>query len=315
MNSQENNQKLGIEYYPASTKKKLLAFLIDFIIVASVSGLFWFLSSLAFNSLSYIKEQQDYRTSYQIDSGFYNSDLKIITAELESSDLNIKERCETLDKKINNYYFEILKNENVSKEYQKRQNESGYYKLDEETNKYVINTSDYSNLYNFQKNELYSYTLGYFFLDAGFYHATQTIFLSIVIEIIIALFLSCLIFMLILPLFVFKRGRCTLGNKIMKIGLVSSDALNVRAGKFIGRFFFIFIVEIVFSMFSFFLPLLVSLAFSTFSKTRNNLHNYIFGTYLVDSSQKMIYLNREDFFDNQRISSQASIENKDFRIE
>ena len=307
-------KKRNVEYFSASNGKRFFSFLIDFFLVLSVAGLFAFLCNLVVNSFPAYAKQVQYRENYQKNSGFYTDDFQLITYDLENSDKNILERAEILDEKLDRYYTIILKNNEVLEGYLSRKDSSILFKYNAETKKYEYNTTNYSAIYEFFKSELYDRTLGFFMTDEAYHHATQIIFAFILVDIFVGLLISSSIFLLLLPLTFFKRGRQTLGQKLNKIALINGDALNVKDGKFVGRFFFIFFIEIILGIATVFIPVFVSVGMALISKNRQNLHNYVFGTYLVDVSNQVVYLNYEDYIDHKTVAEKAKLENKEFEI-
>ena len=69
------------------------------------------------------------------------------------------------------------------------------------------------------------------------------------------------------------------------------------------------------SFVSFLLPVFVSIGMMYFTKTNQNLSEYVFNVYLVDSKDDEIYFDYLDYQDKKESSKKVSVEHKDLRLE
>lgn len=96
----------------------------------------------------------------------------------------------------------------------------------------------------------------------------------------ISLFLSLIIFNLIIPLF--SKKNYTLGKFMFKIGTVNSiTGRNARKSQIVLRFI-VYSFEVLISFLTFGAVLLISFAFTLFTKNNNAIHDMIAKTKLID---------------------------------
>ena len=96
----------------------------------------------------------------------------------------------------------------------------------------------------------------------------------------ISLFLSLVIFNLIIPLF--SKKNYTLGKFMFKIGTVNSiTGRNARKSQIVLRFI-VYSFEVLISFLTFGAVLLVSFAFTLFTKNNSSIHDMIAKTKLID---------------------------------
>ena len=70
----------------------------------------------------------------------------------------------------------------------------------------------------------------------------------------------------LLPAIIFRRGRPTFGKKIMQIGLVNSKMFSPSFLRYLARWSIFFFGEVVLSLFTFGVPLIISFSMMAFSK-------------------------------------------------
>lgn len=142
---------------------------------------------------------------------------------------------------------------------------------------------------------------------------TDYIFIVFVICLFIGMTISFLIFYLLIPLLL-KRGHKTVGMYLFKISYISVDALNISYKQFFVRFILEFFIGYLLSIFTFGLPLIVSLTMMHLSKAGQDFFDYVTNTYVVDSSKKDVYLDYSEYTQRQDMSKKASIEDNDYKI-
>ncbi len=120
-----------------------------------------------------------------------------------------------------------------------------------------------------------------------------TIYINLVL-IPLSIFLSFAIFEFLIPLTIGKRGKQTLGMKMMKISLLSANGLSCGAKRYLARQTIQLFLIVYLSMVSFGIPLIVSFSMMIFRKDGQCLHDYLAGTYMVDSSEQSVYQSYEE---------------------
>jgi uncharacterized RDD family membrane protein YckC len=107
--------------------------------------------------------------------------------------------------------------------------------------------------------------------------------------------LSLFLFFVLIPLF-FKRGYQTFGKKLYKLSLINASAVNPTPGQYWARSCLLFFVEFVLSSLSFGIPLIVSFTMMMTRSDEQSFHDYMAGTYVVDTSVDTVYLSKEEYF-------------------
>ena len=122
--------------------------------------------------------------------------------------------------------------------------------------------------------------------------ATQTLSdLFFFIEIPITLFFGCAI-VYYLPGIIFRRGHPTFGKKIMGMGDVDSKILSPKFGRFTAKYAIFFFGEIILSLFTFGIPLIISFSMMAFSKKKQGFPNYMLGLTEIDTNKQKIYFTK-----------------------
>lgn len=102
------------------------------------------------------------------------------------------------------------------------------------------------------------------------------------VEIPCGIVFSAIITFYVIPL-IFWRGRKTLGRLSMRIGLLDSNNYNVKFWKFTLRFVIFLFLEVILSVATLGIPLIISLSMSAFSKKKQNFHDYMLGIIEIDT--------------------------------
>lgn len=181
--------------------------------------------------------------------------------------------------------------------YNKQKIDTGYFIYTDDTKtdtspKDGVSTSVlYKTLASLMKNEAVNYFPRY----PGYIEAVNTINYSFVFIILfLPILISFLIFEFIIPLCL-RRGRKTLGKLVFKLGVVDARGLSPSFVRFLARTTLFFFFEIILSVLTFFIPLIVSSSMFTFSKANQSFHDYVAGTYVIDCSSNQIFMNEEEY--------------------
>lgn len=113
------------------------------------------------------------------------------------------------------------------------------------------------------------------------------------LEIPVAYALSGILVYLI-PACCFVRGHMSLGKALYHIGMVDSRFLNVKWGRFFARFAIFYFAELLLSLVTFGIPLLISFSLMAFSKKKQGFPDYMLGIQEVDTSRNKIYKSFEE---------------------
>lgn len=314
-----NKEDNTLIYHSAHRGKRLLASLCDFIFTILLAMTIFSISAISMENTPFTQDIINAKREMEIDSSLYEESTSLIIYEYVDTLENYSERekKDYLKEHLDLFYASKY----VSKEdlagYNQRRIEAKYgdvplfKKVGEEILEEEVNPLY---LFNFYKYEIEDHAAKTLFLYEGFADATRNIFLYFMIIFVISLTISVSVFYLVFPLWIFKRGRQTLGKKLLKLSLIASNALNVSAPKYLLRFLFIFLVYYVLDFFSFLLPLFISLGMLFFSKRKESLIDYLFSQYVIDSSVDTIYLDYGDYLSAKRAKEEASIENNDFLL-
>lgn len=317
-------KKIEVEYTKATIGKRLLASLVDFFCLFFIAFVIYSLSNMAYEKTSSYQGLLSTREEIKLESGLYTEDGTLIVeyATSDTSFTSYEERKDYLSQKIDAFYlnekFFDLSNNTSKADYEERKLE---YKTDDETflfeeqdGKVVERNVKPEELFSFYSDEVNNYCLKYLFNSDGYSYTTRMIFIVSVVIFLISLIVSYTIFYLIFPLTFLKRGRQTLGMKLFNISLIGYNALNITTGKYVGRFFFNLLIMVILDFFSFLLPMIVSVSMMYFTKTNQNLTNYVFNDYAVDTKDDDVYLNYLEYLDKKSTSTQAKLENQDLVI-
>ena len=96
------------------------------------------------------------------------------------------------------------------------------------------------------------------------------------------------------PIFIFKRGRKTIGKLVYKISVVDSKFLSPKLGRVLTRQS-IYLFGIIFlSIFTFLIPALISFSMMTFSKNKQGFADYMLGLREIDTSNQKAYFSLDE---------------------
>lgn len=128
----------------------------------------------------------------------------------------------------------------------------------------------------------------------AYVEASRYVFWSTFGTVLACVYLAILFIYFLVPL-IFYRGMQTFGKKLFKLSVVDSHGLSPSHGKRIARDLLYFFVEFVLGVAAFGIPLLVSFTMFAVRKDGQCFHDYVVGTYVVDSSDETVYLNGKEY--------------------
>lgn len=140
------------------------------------------------------------------------------------------------------------------------------------------------------KNYIDERATGWLVSSPSYYSCTKYFMLVFfLLEVPIAfVFSSCLVFLL--PTFIFKHGRMTLGKFVYKIAVIDKNLFTPSKKRTLIRFALYFFSELLFSLFSFGAPLIISITMMVVTKKKQSFHDYMLGMYEVDASKNKIFM-------------------------
>lgn len=168
-------------------------------------------------------------------------------------------------------------------------------------------------LHKFYCNAMENTATQYMMQYPQYVEATKIINLTFFFLILlIPIVLSVTICELVIPL-IFKRGRKTLGKLLLKIGVVDSRGLSPKMGRFICRFLLFLFVEILLSLVSFGIPIIVSFTMFLLTKKNQGFHDYVANTVVVDTSNNRIFVNENEYFEKMSDAEKLDLYKKDIK--
>ena len=315
--------KEEVLYTKAKIGRRMLAHFIDLGILAFSAIILFTLSNVLLTKAPFYTSRQETLTNLRNESGLYIDGYSILTYVSNDEEFpTYFDKKEVLKNGLEAFYVSATYFESPFEElqdYRARQLEAvenGVHLFVLSDDKVVENTA-YNNdegWYNFYKYEIENYATGYLTNNHEFVSLTQFSFLFALGEIVGSLTLCFTIFYLILPLTCFKRGRQTIGMKLEKFALINVHAVNVNAGVYVGRFFFMLIIFVYLNFFAFLIPSILSISMMFLSKSSSSLVNYVFNDYMVDVTNQKIYYNALELEEAKFTLQKASIENKEFKL-
>lgn len=322
--------KIEVVYPKAKPGKRMLAHILDVGLFALIGFVLFACCNEIAKTMPFYKNGLAELAQIKNDTGLYVNGVDIITyvesdttkfPDYESKKNEVSTRNESFYHNPT-YFPDATTTEVEYKKYNERKKNATIISSGDLVHLFLENDGNYTEnpavsheiLYNWYKSEITGYSLNYILNNARYVELNKLTILTSVVNIIIGIILSFTIFYLILPLTCFKRGRQTIGMYTLKIGLISVRADNETTGKYIGRFFFMFLVFIPINFVSFLIPTFLSVAMMYFSKTNSSLVNYVFNDYMVDVTNKKIYFDALEREEAQSSLKQISIENRDLTL-
>lgn len=302
-----NKKRIEVTYYQARFTQKCGAILLDFIVFVLLAiAIFIGVKAIVDNNSYYQKIDMKYDEARLASSLYvYNEEIDrvedIVTFINRDEDMAASQKESFLVDHIYAFFDSVPEyKEELAEEYENfilnpdyKYNGYSYFIKNEngdivKNDEYPIPITQY--IENIYKPYVDNIALAEFLiktpdvLDYQRYQSNMLLFLEIPSGII----LSSIIVWYIIPL-CFSRGKKSLGRLAFRIGLLGSDNLSLRVGKFTIRFVIFLFLEVILSAFTLCIPLIISLSMSAFSKKRQNFHDYMLGIREIDTYQSKIY--------------------------
>lgn len=308
-----------VTFEKAKYGARLTAIAIDLVImiILTLSGMI--ISQKIVKSTPYFQQAGETMNDVERKSHLYyedqNHELTLISKYyIPTNDTEVIDVNQKIDNALNSFYKESMFFDQSDKNsgiylYNKERIDSGYFIYQDSDNQIVVPKSSVSqnDLYAFYTNAMGTTALTYMMNYPGYVEAVKIINLTFIfIVFLIPLVLSVIICQYLFPL-IFKRGRKTLGKLIMKIGVVDESGLSPSLGRFTIRFVFILFIEVILSLISFLIPLIVSFTMMLISKKNQAFHDYMTRCYVVSTSQQRIFLSKQEYFDAMNKAKEMDI--------
>lgn len=272
------------------TSRRLVSILVDmFLVFLTFMLLQTFVVPPLFDATTDIQQVTERYQERLAESHLYqrvnDGTMKItetLTEEEKKKDMNAY--FEKIDDSITFFYTEFTDIEGASiEDYEKSKEESGLFTKNNDTWE-IKGNSTFDELNTFYENQ-YDIALNYFSHDDECLTLARKITIVSIVEVFISVTLSTMIFFLMFPL-IFKE-RQTLGKKLMGLAVVSrKDGIVAKRTQYLVRFLAFYVIEILLTIFTFGIPLIVSVSMLFFSKERITLHDYLSATLVVDTRQR-----------------------------
>lgn len=308
-------EEINIQYRRPLFYKRVLANVVDALICALLGLIIFLLTMSIVKSTSAYKAAEKRIETVQKESGLYvlqnDRYYDIVSFYKNDKTISASKHKDLLKNSIDDFIYYLNKSglEESATKVQKHYDE---YRLGEkmvyegipcfvkDDNGNIIENPNCTLTYKEYAEQIYAvyidnYAMGYVVTEVpNMYKDTRLVSnIIFLISIPVAIVLACALVYLVPPL-IFKRGRKTIGKLIYKIGLVDERCLNVSTKRFIARYCIFFFAEIVLSVFSFCVPLIISFSMMCFSKNKQGFPDYMLGITEVETDDSKIYYSMDE---------------------
>ena len=305
-----DNQRIELSYYQARFTQKCGAILLDFLLFAFVAlGIFIGVKAIVESNSYYVEINQNYNEA-RINSKLYVDNPEVGRIEDVVTYLNRSETMSAGEKE--NYlldsingFFDSLPNDkenliNEFEDYVLRSEflyEGNAYYIKDESGVLIKNPN-----YSIPSLAYYSNVLSKYFDEvalAQFTILTPNVLeyqrfqsnMLLFVEIPSGIVLSAILIWYIVPI-CFFRGKKSFGRFAFHIGLLGPDNFSLKIGRFTIRFLIFLFAEVLLSLFTFCIPLIISISMSAFSKKKQNFHDYMLNIREIDTYGCKVFLNK-----------------------
>ncbi len=312
-------EKLEIQYANPKFWHRCVANLIDFLIALVI----FFLVFLAARGI--VRATPDYKDKdaqlydAQVGSGLYVDDadwgvldvvsylnrvdytgyIRMISAQdtIEVFFSFCDERCDPeVAQEIRDSYDEARLSDTFVDQYGQH-----YFVVNEETNEIIINRDVYNvigaqsyfdNFYTYYINEVLQ---GYLIVAVpNYYDLTKYMSNVLIYAEILPAFCFAGVLTWYVPTWIFRRGWKTFGKAIYHIGLVDKRLLNPPWWKELIRFLIFFFFELVLSVFTFGIPIIISFTMMAFDRNKQGFPDYMLSLVEVSTADNKIFFDYDE---------------------
>lgn len=281
---------ISIDSVKSSIGKRLIAFIVDFLVTFFVAIL---INSYIFRPI-FVKHFQleEKQLNYQnllVESGLYfEEDGYFYTIDYINNyqTMNETQYLTYLDDKITAFYnnTEFVNESNKNQFIEAKKEAANVFVYDEKNNTFVFADGvEFNEKLQFYKDALKD-ALAILEKNDSIFSFMQEYYSITIMSFIISLFFPLLIFFMIIPL-CFKNGA-TLGKYLFNLGIIDLDSKQyAKKLQLVIRFFTFFVLELLFSIITFGLIILVSFAISIFNKNHRCIHDFLCKTIVIDTKK------------------------------
>jgi len=313
------DDKVKIEYSNASYKQRWGIYLVDLFFIFFVTFVFFSLNMMVNKEIPAFNKYNKQQESLKVDSNLYEEDGTFVIDYVNDENIfySYEDKKDYLSKTIENFYLntDFFASSYEYESYQQRQLDSvdnGIHLFERDSSNKIVETSLKPEVfYNFYVDEIENKCISYLYNNVNYANASRMIFIISISSFVLDLLVSYIIFKVIIPLTLFKKGRQTLGMKIFKAGYVGINAFNIKKGKYIGYCIFNFFIMYILNFVGFLLPSILSVSMMYFTKTKQGFCEYVFNFYLVSCLDHDIYNDYSEYIDQKDKKKNAKLENKD----
>lgn len=322
MPAENNGGQIVLTYPKASLVKRVVAFLIDALMIGTMAlGLFW-VSRMIVENASWYKDAFSTYVRISSESRLYvytetDDHLVQIDTYAKGTFSDDAQKVSYLESRLTYFYVNdpigIFPNgegkglydaEKVGQSAFKTADGEPYFALDSAGEPQSIVSS--AVLISFYEQATIS-AVEYLNRSEEYIGAKRVLSQTINFLLIpLSIALSFTVFELLFPLLFFRRGWKTLGMAVFKMALLTPEAVVPRFRLFLFRFLFMLIIEVIVSMVTFGVPLFVTIGMMFIRKDGQALHDYVFGTYMVDASEQSVYWSRQEYLELQSKAAETS---------
>ncbi len=309
----EHNEPLEISYRKPKFWHRVIANLIDFLLLVLVFFVLFISCRAIVQSTSTYKEKDAELKQMRLDSGlYYESEeygVRDIIAYLNLVDLSSYVKMTRAESAINTFLSycdevcepekaaeirETYDTERLDTETFSDDNGVAYfvYDTDGET---IIRNSECSATNQEYFDNFYTYYIdevlhGYLVIAIpNYYELTKYESNMLIYAEILPSYLVAGVLIYYVPTLFFRKGRKTLGKAIYHIGLIDKRFLNPTWKRSLARFLIFYFFEYLLSVFTFGIPLIISFSLMAFSKNRQGFPDYMLSLMEIDTSNYRIF--------------------------
>ena len=315
-------EPIKVTYSKAAIWRRVLAFVTDLFLLISLTGLTFAVVNTFLPDAPFYAEKIQKRNALQVDSKLYaEPGVDIVSyAKADASPFrNDVERKDYVSARLEEFYTVHQYCPATAKaEYESRKalatSEAGVPLFELVDGKLVEKNLNPAFFLDFYEKELKNYATGFLFQVDEYLETTRFIFLCTVVEIVVAATVFFFLFYLVIPLWVFPKGRKTLGRAVFGIGILNKKALVPTRKNYALRALFEYGVFLYLDFFGFLIPIIVSTTMLFLSEKSQNLPDFVFGHYMVDVRGNEVYRDEGEYFAAKDPHGKSLLEDKDFEI-
>ena len=314
---------MEVKFEKATFSSRIFAFGADLIIMVAAGLGLAIASQAILQNVPFYKEAGQVLNKVQLDSGLYveNSDKDVVALCDYYKPTNV-DQYKAYNDEINLALTSFYQKEEffddtawASQHYIDMKIDSGLFIYTDDTHTSTTPKAEdeesLKNMFEFYGRTITEDATLYIVKVPGYVEATKTLNISFIFLILLLpIFISITLFEFIVP-FIFGNGYRTIGKFLFKISVVDARGLAPSFPRFLLRYLFFLVVEIYGSMVSFLIPLIVSFTMFVFNKNNQSLHDYVIGTYVVDSSNKRVHKNKKELLEAKEEAESLDLNSKD----